>query len=156
MTLSRTFITVWLFILGVHLLVLLGIGQIAFTKQYFNEADNMLGDFLKIKEELNQKQPIDEETATLINSLIEQASNSAGDLQELASQSFNIILGALLAFLSASSTVIFQELQKSKASENNPASPSLPPNSPDPDNLTTEHPSPSDSAPISSTRTSSD
>lgn len=109
---TKSFIAVWLVILGIHLVVLLGIGQIAFTKQYFNDADNMLGEFLEIKGEVKQEDYLDEETALLINSLIEQASNNAGDLQELASQSFNIILGALLAFLSASSTIIFQELQK--------------------------------------------
>lgn len=112
---SKKFIAVWLVILGVHLVVLVGIGQVAFTEQYFNDADNMLGEYMQIKGEIKQEHYLDEETALLINSLIEKASNNAGDLQELASQSFNIILGALLAFLSASSTIIFQELQKKHA-----------------------------------------
>lgn len=115
MKMSKKFIAVWLVILGVHLIVLVGIGQVAFTKQYFNDADNMVGDFLKIKNEIKKTETLDEDTALLINTLIEKASNNAGDLQELASQSFNIILGALLAFLSASSTIIFQELQKKHA-----------------------------------------
>lgn len=98
---------IWVTILSLYVLVLVGIGQVAFTKQYFNDADTMVGDFLEVKRkfELNDD---DEATDKMINAIIERSVNSAGDLQELASQSFNIVLGALLAFLSASATIIFQ------------------------------------------------
>ena len=52
---SKKFIAVWLVILGVHLVVLVGIGQIAFTEQYFNDADNMLGEYMQIKGEIKQE-----------------------------------------------------------------------------------------------------
>ena len=110
---DRKLVAVWFIILGMYILVLVGIGQVAFTKQYFNEADSMVGDFLQIKE----KYGIDDsetDTTQLINALIENSANASSDLQELASQSFNIVLGALLAFLSASATMVFQAIDDNK------------------------------------------
>jgi len=98
----------WIIILLMYITILVGIGQIAFTKQYFNEAESMVGEFLDIKEQYQIDGADQESTDSLINALIESSADSSSDLQELASQSFNIILGALLAFLSASATVVFQ------------------------------------------------
>lgn len=117
MKLTSRSIFVWFFILSIYLLVLVGIGQVAFTKQYFNEADSMVGEFLEIKKKYAVEPEKDADTDSLINSLMEESANSSNDLQELASQSFNIILGALLAFLSASATVVFQELQNRSSDE---------------------------------------
>lgn len=109
----------WITILCVYILILLGIGQIAFTKQYFNEAERMVGEFLSIKEKYQLDDKDTDSTSELINALIERSADSSNDLQELASQSFNIVLGAMLAFLSASATVVFQN-QSSKKDEDIP------------------------------------
>lgn len=113
MKLTPRYLLIWLIILLIYLAVLYGIGQIAFTKQYFNDAENMVGEFLVLKEKFNVNTAENEDTDDLINSLMQSSANSSNDLQELASQSFNIILGALLAFLSASATVVFQALTSS-------------------------------------------
>ena len=139
---DRKLATIWLVILSMYILILVGIGQVAFTKQYFNEADSMVGDFLQIKE----KYGIDDsetDTTELINALIENSANASSDLQELASQSFNIVLGALLAFLSASATMVFQSIDDNKLrgfiSDKNEPSPELK-NNTTPDNTNQNKP----------------
>ena len=141
MKISRKYLFIWITILCIYLLVLSGIGQIAFTKQYFNEADSMIGEFLVIKEKHNVNTPSDEKTDDLINGLMESAANASNDLQELASQSFNIILGALLAFLSASATIVFQALSSKSVGLPGESSP-LPPSSGAPTEHSDTHPIP--------------
>lgn len=118
MKFTGRYLLIWFLILNIYLLALIGVGQVAFTKQYFNDPESMIGEFLEIKKQYKGaiSQP---ETELLIDNLMENAANSASDLQELASQSFNIILGALLAFLSTSAAVVIPGIQ-GQPSDNRP------------------------------------
>ena len=113
MKLPPKYLFSWFIIPCIYLLVLYSIGQLAFTGQYFNEADSMIGEFLIIKESHGVNVKDDQESNKLINSLMEASANASNDLQEMASQSFNIILGALLAYMSASANVVFQAFTSS-------------------------------------------
>ena len=96
----------WLVILGVYMVMLTGIGFLAFSKQYFNNANDVVGQFLELKQKFN----LDEKQSTVLNELMEKSADSSSGLQELATQSFHIILGAMLGFLSASATRFAKEL----------------------------------------------
>jgi len=85
----------WVSILLVHLLLLFATGYIAFIPQNFNDPT------LVIKSLENDGR------SELINQLVVKHVDSDLAIQDLASQSFNIVLGALLAFLSASTNMIF-------------------------------------------------
>ena len=99
----------WLSILVVYVILLISIGYVAFSKQYFNDADDIAGQFLDLRE----KYSLDSKQLDVLNELMKQSADSAGDLQELATQSFNITLGGLLAFLSASATFFSQKSKNS-------------------------------------------
>lgn len=115
---STGYIRFWMLLMMMYALLFASIGYIAFWEQDFNNPDK----FLVKYETLRQKHfevmktaygdvdlvKEDEDFNLLINEYMKAANNSAGDLQELATQSFNIVLGALLAFLSASVTMVFQ------------------------------------------------
>lgn len=108
---------IWCIVLLMYLFLFIGIGWIAFWDQDFNNPEITYGRIITALErcKTNEKDKsegfcglLPEEYGQLLKALIEDADNSAGDLQELASQSFNIVLGAILAFLSASATMVFQ------------------------------------------------
>lgn len=110
--------SLWVMIMMMYIFIFCGIGYIAFWEQDFNNPDKFL-----MKYELLREKHFDSLKKTYgqldstngdyefnehINDYMKNADDSAGDLQELASQSFNIVLGALLAFLSATTSIIFQ------------------------------------------------
>jgi predicted PurR-regulated permease PerM len=104
-------IKMWWAVLGVYLLIFGYVGYIAFWPMAFNDPDNTVKKYLAILEEYQAKNKTDEEPANLklvMEELMKKAEESAQDMQQLASQSFNIVLGAFLAFLSATVTTIFQ------------------------------------------------
>jgi len=110
--------SLWLMIMLMYTFLFSGIGYIAFWEQDFNNPDKFLmkyellreKHFDNIKKTYGQLDSIngDSEFNENINDYMKNANDSAGDLQELASQSFNIVLGALLAFLSATTSILFQ------------------------------------------------
>ena len=89
----------------IYLVVLGAIGYIAFGKQYFNDVDVIAGKFYEIKQKYNLTAEESEKLGQVMNSV----SESSNSIQALASQSFNITLGALLAFLSGTATLFFQQ-----------------------------------------------
>ncbi|MCT4636701.1 MAG: hypothetical protein N4A72_03240 [Bacteroidales bacterium] len=107
---------VWFIVLVVYIILLISIAYIAFWQQEFNDPDKTINGYIEqIKEieAINGSDKLKEDMEDGIISFMSKANDSSGDLQELASQSFNIILGALLAFLSASITM-FIKSDKSK------------------------------------------
>lgn len=116
-------IVVWLTVLMMYLLLLGGIGYVSFWDQDFNRPENTIGAYLELLENKPEpgedreyspavKEMIDKDFSVIIQEVMKNNADAAGDLQELASQSFNIILGAILAFLSATATMIFQKLSE--------------------------------------------
>lgn len=110
----------WAIILSIYILLLGGIGYVAFWEQDFNKPERVVGTYIdilnKYKETTRSNDNLsDEELTVLIQELMKRDADNAGDLQELATQSFNIILGAILAFLSASATLIFQHSRRGSA-----------------------------------------
>ncbi len=103
----------WLAVMFIYLLLFGYIGFIAFWPMAFNDPDNTVKKYLTILEE-HQAKTNSAETEEgkifklAIEELMKKAEDSANDLQKLASQSFNIVLGAFLAFLSATVTTLFQ------------------------------------------------
>jgi SNF2 family DNA or RNA helicase len=83
----------WGLILFTYLLLLLGTGYIAFFQETFNPALN-IGEDMQI---LMQ----DENTRQLVLDSLKSESSAFMARRELAIQSFNIVLGAALGFLSA-------------------------------------------------------
>ncbi|NQZ11230.1 MAG: hypothetical protein HRT35_29105 [Algicola sp.] len=108
--------TMWIMVLSIYIFLLSSIGYIAFWDQDFNKAENTVGSYVKIltafeqKEQQTGQQLSAGDTGMIIQEMMKKGADSAGDLQELASQSFNIVLGAILAFLSASATMVFQQV----------------------------------------------
>jgi predicted PurR-regulated permease PerM len=108
-------IKMWWAVLGVYLLIFGYVGYIAFWPMAFNDPDNTVKKYLAILEEYQAKNKTAEEPATLkmaMEELMKKAEESAQDMQQLASQSFNIVLGAFLAFLSATVTTVFQRARE--------------------------------------------
>ena len=77
----------WVAFTLIYLILLGGIGYIAFSKQYFNDVDVMAGQFYALKE----KYTLSPEEISNLDQMMVSAANSSNDLQALASQSFNII-----------------------------------------------------------------
>lgn len=109
----------WWAIMGVYFLIFCIIGYIAFMPMAFNDPDNTVKKYLDILQEYQAKTrtegktTVEDDTLKLaMEELMKKAEESAGDIQELASQSFNIVLGAFLAFLSATATMLFQGSRK--------------------------------------------
>lgn len=116
----------WLVILLVHLFLFISTGYITFYDQSFNHPEKKIEKYQLI---LKEHYDIYAKDTTNVNfsefqkdfekvvyELIKTSAKQDGDQQGLASQSFNIVLGAILAFLSATSTMIFQQraLRKKK------------------------------------------
>ncbi|NQZ20778.1 MAG: hypothetical protein HRT53_01880 [Colwellia sp.] len=113
-------IAMWMTVLFVYMSLLIAIGYIAFWEQDFNYPENTVGSYMAIltefRQEIDKTDPVSgEQFSLIVQEMMKQEADAAGDLQELATQSFNIVLGAVLAFLSASVTMFFQ--QKSTKSE---------------------------------------
>lgn len=113
----------WFAVMSVYFLLFFGIGWIAFTDMDFNDPKNTVKKYLDILYEYQTEvkkttkagapDTAEEEIfKQTMQELMKKADESAGDLQELASQSFNIVLGAFLAFLSATATMLFQGSKK--------------------------------------------
>lgn len=112
-------IAMWLMVLLVYVLLLIGMGYIAFFDQDFNNPQHIIGNYMNILDEYKHLAPdekvlSEEDFSALLIESMKKDSEGGGDLQELASQSFNIILGAILAFLSGSVTIVFQRVSKQK------------------------------------------
>jgi hypothetical protein len=109
----------WFLIMIIYVLLLFSIGYIAFWDQDFNSAENTIGSYINIITEykLQAKEYsvlADDELTVIIQEVMKKSANNADEIQKLASQSFNITLGAILAFLSGSATVIFQKVNNRK------------------------------------------
>lgn len=119
----------WMILISMYLFLFISIGYIAFWEQDFNNPDKFLVKYESLREKHFQVLKSayndlditneDEEFNTFINNYMSAANDTAGDLQELATQSFNIVLGAFLAFLSATTTMVFRDNSKS-TSESTP------------------------------------
>lgn len=103
----------WWAIMAVYFVIFVLIGWVAFGEMDFNDPDNTVRKYLTILQEYQSKAgTVGTEEGKLfkmaMEELMKKAEDSAGDTQQLASQSFNIVLGAFLAFLSATVTMLFQ------------------------------------------------
>ncbi len=110
----------WIVISAFYLILLVSIGYIAFWEQEFNKPENTVGVYVKMLSDMNKSDNMvgvdSSEFQLIIKEMMKKDADSSGDLQELATQSFHILLGALLAFLSASSTMIFQNMARDNRS----------------------------------------
>ncbi len=107
-------IRMWATVMVIYMMIFGYIGYIAFWPMAFNDPDNTVKKYLSILEEFQTKHSAEgADTLKLaIEELMKKADESSNDMQQLASQSFNIVLGALLAFLSATVTTIFQGINR--------------------------------------------
>ncbi len=115
----------WFAVMAVYFLLFVGIGGVAFLDMEFNDPDTTVKKYLDILQKYQTDvkaiipagtpDTVEEEIfKKTIEELMKKADESAGDIQQLASQSFNIVLGAFLAFLAATATALFQGLGKRK------------------------------------------
>lgn len=88
----------WFSILFVYLVLFIGTGYIAFFPKDFNPARVQA-------EEINKFS--NEEMKNYVIETLKQETTIYAKRRELAGQSFNVVLGALLGFLSASATTYF-------------------------------------------------
>ncbi len=103
----------WFAIMAVYLAIFGILAYVAFGQMDFNDPDVTVGKYLTI---LKNYQKEAGTTGTeegkffklAMEELMKKAEDAANDTQKLASQSFNIVLGAFLAFLSATVTMLFQ------------------------------------------------
>ena len=89
----------WVLLLVAYGLLLLGTGYIAFFQPQFNPATAI--------DEVISAQIADENTRDLTIEALKEEGIAFKARQELAVQSFNIVLGAVLGFLSATATQFF-------------------------------------------------
>jgi hypothetical protein len=114
---------IWNMVLLIYLFLLVSIGYIAFWDQDFNNPRNTVGSYVSVLNEYKQINGIEgsvssDEFTLIVQEVMKKNADRAGDLQELASQSFNIVLGAILAFLSGSVTMVFQRINANKRHPN--------------------------------------
>ncbi len=100
-------------ILLAYLLMLSAIGYISFWGQDFDSPDNMVVPYIDMLknyqlDETTLTKSEREEMVKVIQEVMKANVDNAGDLRELASHSFNIVLGAILSFLSGLVTMVFQ------------------------------------------------
>lgn len=112
-------IQIWVLILVIYSLLLVFIGYIAFWDQDFNRPEYTIGRYIKVLNEYKQQSDIEvslsrDEVASIVSEIMSKNADNSIDLQQLATQSFNIVLGALLAFLSGSVTMVFQHSNRTK------------------------------------------
>lgn len=104
-------VRMWFVILGVYISIFGYIGYVAFWPMSFNDPEQTVAKYFEIIDQYAGKfDNVDDSNhfRDTITDLISESESEAGDMQQLASQSFNIVLGAFLAFLSATVTTIFQ------------------------------------------------
>ncbi len=94
----------WAIILFVYLLLFTGTGYIAFLAEEFNPATSVNPEFFTQGADLLGEKK--ERYLELVLNAIQQESSNFAERRKLASQSFNVVLGALLGFLSASAAVV--------------------------------------------------
>ncbi len=102
---------VWVYVMTVYLIIFGYIGYVAFWPMAFNDPEQNVEKYFSIVKKYSDQIGDGGDRALYtetINELIKRAEAEANDIQQLASQSFNIVLGAFLAFLSATVTTIFQ------------------------------------------------
>ena len=117
-------IVLWCMLMVMYVFMISGIGYITFWEQDFNDPEKVLMTYEDLREKHYQvlsdaygsdlSSIEDDSFNQLVNECIKDAINASGDLQELASQSFHIVLGAMLAFLSATATMVFQGNQRDR------------------------------------------
>jgi len=108
-------IKIWASVMLVYILIFGYIGYIAFWPMSFNDPEQNIEKYFAIIEKYSDVMSDNQDEDILkitMNELVKKAEESANDIQQLASQSFNIVLGAFLAFLSATVTTIFQGRKK--------------------------------------------
>ncbi len=93
--------------------MLSAIGYISFWDQDFNKPENVVAPYVEVLknyqlDETTFTKSEREEMAKIIQEVMKANVDNAGDLQELASHSFNIVLVAILSFLSGLVTMVFQ------------------------------------------------
>ncbi|VVS95092.1 hypothetical protein [Desulfoluna spongiiphila] len=108
---------VWCIILVINVLLLAGIGWVAFGNKGVNEPTETTGRIImelqkfRVKTDADPDGPWDlthGEYSALLTSMIQEATKASRDQQTFAAHSFHIVLGAILGFLSASATMVFQ------------------------------------------------
>ena len=102
---------IWMVVLLVYITLFGYIGYIAFWPMAFNNPEETVEKYYKIIDKYAMKIETEDDKIhfrSTITELVKESESEADDMQQLASQSFNIVLGAFLAFLSATVTTIFQ------------------------------------------------
>ena len=97
----------WMFIGTIYLLVLFSTAYVSFSGEHFNNSDELITTLT----DLRSKNILKDEDIEIFTNIMLEKQKSNEKIQELASQSFNITLGALLAFLAGSATVLFQKIK---------------------------------------------
>ncbi|WP_196140700.1 hypothetical protein [Aliikangiella sp. G2MR2-5] len=108
---------IWGIITLVYMFVFGYTGYVAFWPMSFNDPDNTVGKYVKILEEYEKSRAAQggrggHDFKPIMDEMIKESEASAMDMQQLASQSFNIVLGSFLAFLSSTITMLFQSKGK--------------------------------------------
>ena len=116
--------SLWIVTLGVYVLLLFITGYLAFYIEMPRAAGGA-GQYNPAhvpKEFLEWTQQQKEQTQTYVFDTLKEDSQAFQKKRELASQSFNVVLGAILGFLSASATFLFGKRippkKKSQESDN--------------------------------------
>lgn len=108
---------VWCLILFINVLILAGIGWAAFGNTGVNDPTETTGRIIAELQKVRVKAEADPvgawdlthgEYSKLLTSMIDEATKASRDQQSFAAHSFHIVLGAILGFLSASATMVFQ------------------------------------------------
>ncbi len=97
---ERTTKIAWTSLLLVYSFLFCVTGCITFFGEDFDPFDQFN------QEMIRRVENADETVRPTLIDMMKQSANAKGDQQELASQSFNVVLGALLGFLSATATTI--------------------------------------------------
>ena len=91
---------IWAGILAIYLLLFTATGYVAFFSKEFNPALDLKPEYVASLE--------DQDTKSFVIDTLKQEAATYQKKRELASQSFNVVMGALLGFLSASAASVFR------------------------------------------------
>ncbi|SHO54736.1 hypothetical protein [Vibrio quintilis] len=101
--------TIWLTVVMVYMILVTVVGYIAFYDQDFNNPTNTLNAYVHVlQDQADAGKTLPKAMNEVVVQMMKSEVENDEGLQELATQSFNIILGGLLAFLSASAAMVFR------------------------------------------------
>ncbi|WP_196140699.1 LysM peptidoglycan-binding domain-containing protein [Aliikangiella sp. G2MR2-5] len=106
---------IWLIVLLVYMLIFTFIAMVTFSPMSLSDQEETVKDYVRIFEqyESSNSQESAQQFKSMIDNMIRNSQDSIEENQRTVFQSFHIVLGGFLAFLSSTITIVFQSRNSS-------------------------------------------